>query len=84
MPLLENILSKFPPERAKQFLRLDQSLDLVYLRCRNLPDVNRRGLFKELAANNVQTKLHGWHYISGPASWFLNVLEGLYGRPILL
>jgi hypothetical protein len=53
----------------------------VYIRCFKLPALRRILLLQELAAKNVETKLHGDHYIVCPAAWLLEVLEQLYGQP---
>jgi hypothetical protein len=82
--LLQKIFSRLPLARAHQYLRYDQSLGVLYIRCRNLPDVTRKPLFEELAAQCPQVKLYGSHDISSPADWLLRVLSEHYGQPIVL
>ena len=80
-PLLESLLSRPPPQKAPELFRYDQAAAVIYIRCFKLPAVRRTLLLQELAAKNVETKLHGDHYIVCPAAWLLKVLEQLYGQP---
>jgi hypothetical protein len=84
LPLLQKIFSRLPLAQAHEYLRYDQSLGVLYIRCRHLPDVTRKPLFEELAAQCPQVKLHGSHDISSPADWLLRVLSEHYGQPIVL
>jgi hypothetical protein len=79
--LLESLLSRPPPQKAPELFRYDQAAAVIYIRCFKLPAVRRTLLLQELAAKNVETKLHGDHYIVCPAAWLLKVLEQLYGQP---
>src|ERR1017187_3894339 len=81
-PLLESVLSRLSPQKATELFRYDQAAAVIYIRCFKLPAVRRTLLLQELAAKNVETKLHGDHYIVCPAAWLLQVLEQLYGQPI--
>ena len=78
-PLLESLVSLLTP--APELFRYDQAAAVIYICCFKLPAVRRTLLLQELAAKNVETKLHGDHYIICPAAWLLKVLEQLYGQP---
>ncbi len=82
LPLLESILAHVPPHKAPALFPYDKAAGVIYIRCFKLPQVRRKLLFQELAAKNVETKLHGDRYVVCPAAWFLKVLEKLYGQPI--
>jgi hypothetical protein len=81
MPLLESLLSEVSAANASKYFRGDQE-GVIYSRCRNLPRVQRKALYKELFNKNQPVKLHGDHYIACPEDWFAKVLQKLYGGPV--
>ena len=83
MPLLESLLSELPAANASKYFRRDQK-GVIYIRCRNLPRVQRKALYQELFSKNQQVRLHGDHYIACPEDWFSKILEKLYGGSTLV
>jgi hypothetical protein len=81
MPMLESLLSEASAAQASKYFRADQK-GVIYIRCRNLPRVQRKALYQELFSKNQQVRLHGDHYLACPAEWFSKILEKLYGGPV--
>ncbi|HEX9254617.1 MAG TPA: hypothetical protein VF938_03690 [Candidatus Angelobacter sp.] len=83
MPLLQSLLSLMPPAQAQEYFHYDCSAEVVRIRC-PLLGMTRKPLYQELLGKHPAVKLHGDHYITCPAAWFLDLLEKFYGRSIVL
>ncbi len=83
MPLLQSLLSLMPPAQAQEYFHYDCSAEVIRIRC-PLLGMTRKPLYQELLGKHPAVKLHGDHYITCPAAWFLDLLEKFYGRSIVL
>ncbi len=84
MPLLHMLLSGWSPEQARGYIRLDPGTNLMYISCRQLQQMTRQPLYRELFAKNPEVKLHGDHYVACPAAWLSAIVEKFYGQPVPL
>src|SRR5258708_35008764 len=81
---LQSVLSRIPLPKLSEHLRYHLSTGILYIRCRRLPEVTRKPLYLELAAQCPQVKLHGSHDIACPVDWLVGILSHYYGQTVPL
>lgn len=84
IPTFEHMMASVPFDTVPDYFRYDMASQAVYIRMRKFPDIVRKQLVDELQNLNEEVKLHGLHYVSAPAAFFMDLLGKFYGRPVKL